>query len=350
MKNSYLLLLFFSSFGFAQIKNEFTAIDSKMSKIPDSLSQTTTSIAKFITTNFKSENDKIRAVFYWTASNISYDVEKIKTVEANLKARTSETTEEKLKTVFSTKKGVCIHYAEMFKAIANKLGIKTVIISGYTKQNGAVASLSHAWCACKIDGKWLLFDPTWGSGAVTSKDIFVKKLNSFYFKTKPEVLVKSHMPFDYLWQLLTNPISNQNFHDGIFLPSGSKFSFDFASEIQKYENLSDTEKAIQSLKRIEENGLINDLIKQEASDKKLVSTFENLSKITSDYNEAVAFFNDFVSFRNNQFKPTISDATLLEMIQKPKNIFLDCQQRSYKLGAVNQENIENVRSLKKAMI
>jgi hypothetical protein len=34
----------------------------------------TDAIANYINANFKTETDKIRAVFYWTASNISYDV------------------------------------------------------------------------------------------------------------------------------------------------------------------------------------------------------------------------------------------------------------------------------------
>ena len=45
-----------------------------MDKIPDSLTTSTSGIANYINENFKSEDEKIRAVFYWTASNISYDV------------------------------------------------------------------------------------------------------------------------------------------------------------------------------------------------------------------------------------------------------------------------------------
>jgi hypothetical protein len=38
------------------------------------LASSTDAIANYINANFKTETDKIRAVFYWTASNISYDV------------------------------------------------------------------------------------------------------------------------------------------------------------------------------------------------------------------------------------------------------------------------------------
>jgi hypothetical protein len=349
MKNIFIFIVFVSVFGFAQVKNEFANVDSKMTRIPDSLSHTTTSIAKYINTNFKTENDKIRAVFYWTASNISYDVDKLKTVIQNPKLRSTETTEDRIKSVFDTKKGVCQHYAEVFSSIANQVNIKTVIIEGYTKQYAKVSELSHAWCASKIDGNWFVFDPTWGAGSV-NKDTFVKKITNLYFKTTPSISITSHMPFDYLWQFLNYPVTNQEFYDGKTAVDKTKEFFDFNTEVETNEKLSDSEKALKSANRIEKNGLKNDLIKQAFSDKNLKLTFESLSKITSDYNEAIIFFNDFVNYRNNQFKPNIPDEDLLQLILKPKNIFIDCQNRAYKLGAVDEQNVQNMRNLKKSMI
>jgi hypothetical protein len=43
-----------------------------MAAIPSASASSTD--ANYINANFKTETDKIRAVFYWTASNISYDV------------------------------------------------------------------------------------------------------------------------------------------------------------------------------------------------------------------------------------------------------------------------------------
>jgi uncharacterized protein involved in tolerance to divalent cations len=45
-----------------------------MAAIPSASASSTDAIANYINANFKTETDKIRAVFYWTASNISYDV------------------------------------------------------------------------------------------------------------------------------------------------------------------------------------------------------------------------------------------------------------------------------------
>jgi transglutaminase/protease-like cytokinesis protein 3 len=69
---------------------------------------------------------------------------------------------------------------KIFKEIANKVGIDTETISGYTKQKG-VDPMSHAWCASKIDNQWYIFDPTWGSGFVNNGK-FVNAFDDRYFK------------------------------------------------------------------------------------------------------------------------------------------------------------------------
>jgi hypothetical protein len=60
---------------------------------------------RFYQCNFKTETDKIRAVFYWTASNISYDVPGMFDLNVN------ETVPEKIAKTLKKRKGVCAHYA-----------------------------------------------------------------------------------------------------------------------------------------------------------------------------------------------------------------------------------------------
>ena len=69
-----IVIVFFVQFSMAQIPNEFSAIDVKMAQIPDYKTNSTSDIADYINANFTSESDKIRAAFFWTAANISYDV------------------------------------------------------------------------------------------------------------------------------------------------------------------------------------------------------------------------------------------------------------------------------------
>ena len=159
MKNIYIVLFCcFSLLTFGQENASYGLVDAKMNVIPANATVSTDAIVKFINANFKTENDKIRAAFYWTASNISYDVKNM------MRQNPFETSQEKIENTLKTRKGVCIDYAEVFKDVLTKIGIETYIIDGYTKQNGKIATLAHSWTAARINNKWYLFDPTWGAG------------------------------------------------------------------------------------------------------------------------------------------------------------------------------------------
>lgn len=350
MKNIYLILSFcFTILSFGQVNAGYALIDKKMSTIPTSSANSTEAIANYINANFKTDTDKIRAVFYWTASNISYDIANMYTINFN------ETPQEQIVKTLKTKKGVCIHYAEVFNDISNKIGIQSYIIEGYTKQYGKVANLSHAWCAAKIDNKWYLFDPTWGSGYVNNGKFF-KKLNENYFKAEPTKLISSHIPFDYLWQFLNYPITNNEFYQGTTQINKSKKYFNFESEIAKYNTLSEIDKLFDSAARIEKNGVKNAMILERLEGKKKEMTYlrknsnvEKLNSIVNNYNEAVDLLNDFVHYRNNKFKPTLSDDEISSMIQAPIEKLAKCQDAIYTVGSVGTDNSSNLTSLRKSI-
>jgi len=166
----------------AQKNNEYSVIDKVMVQIPDSLTKTTQGLANYVKLNFSKPNDQSRAIFIWIAKNIQYDIDNMFAI--NFYQKTNEIIDK----VLITRKGICMSYAELFNDIANKVGIKTYVISGYTKQNGFVDYIPHAWCGSMIDSVWFFFDPTWGSGYIQNGK-FVKQINNYYFKTKPEQLV-----------------------------------------------------------------------------------------------------------------------------------------------------------------
>ena len=345
-----LSFLFLTQFSIGQTSDGYLSVDKNMAKIPDSLTTTTSKIAGYIASNFKTETEKIRALYYWTATNISYDV-------ANMyEPNNLDSPQEKITNTLKSRKGVCIHYAEIFNDIANKVGIKTYIVGGYTKQLGQIATISHAWCASQIEGKWYLFDPTWGSGYV-DKNKFVKKLSNTYFKVEPNKMVASHMPFDYLWQFLNSPLTNQEFISGKMDPKKAKINFDYPTEIDKYEKLSDEEKAFESSKRIEKNGVLNTLISEQLKEKKTEFTvlnqnknIEKLNVITANYNEAAASLNDFMIFRSKKFKPTQTDDVLKKMITDIKDKLTTCSDEVYTVGSVGEQNIGLLANLKKLIL
>jgi hypothetical protein len=48
------------------------------------------------------------------------------------------------------------------------------------------------WNVAVIDGQAYLFDPTWGAGKYQGK--FIKEPSYFYYKTPPELFIKTHYP------------------------------------------------------------------------------------------------------------------------------------------------------------
>ncbi|MGZ9734440.1 transglutaminase domain-containing protein [Flavobacterium sp. GNP002] len=350
MKNIYLVLFFFISIlGFGQVNTGYSLVDAKMAVIPASSTTSTDAIAKYINSNFKTETDKIRAVFYWTATNISYDVANMFAVNFN------ETEQEKIAKTLRTRKGVCIHYAVVFNELSQKIGIQSYIIDGYTKQNGKVGDLAHAWTAAKIDKKWYVFDPTWGSGYVNNGR-FSKKINNYYFKAEPAKIIASHIPFDYLWQFSNYPITNGEFYEGKIQINKTKKFFDFEKEITKYNDLSEADQLFASAERIEKNGLKNAMILERYEGKKQQLTYlrqnnniEKLNAIVNDMNEAVVLLNDFIHYRNNKFKPTFSDDEISSMIEIPRAKLAKCQNDIYSVGAVGNKNASNVASIKSSI-
>lgn len=350
MKNIFLVFTFlFSVLSLGQAKVNYTLIDKKMEAIPNSDTNSTDLVAKYINANFKTESDKIRAVFYWTSSNISYDVKNMFVVNFG------ETPQDRIAKTLKTKKGICGDYAAIFNEIATLVGVESVVISGYTKQNGKIDNLAHAWCAAKIDNKWSVFDPTWGSGSLTNGK-FVKKINEYYFKVEPSKIISSHIPFDYLWQFLNYPITNTEFYEGKTQINKTKKYFDFEKEIAKQSSLSEMDQLFESAERIEKNGLKNAMIVAYYENQKKHSTvlrenknIEKLNGIVNEMNEAVVLLNDFIFYRNKKFKPTFPDDEINNMIQKPREKLIKCQNDIYTVGSTGTDNKANVSSIKKSI-
>jgi hypothetical protein len=199
------------------------------------------------------------------------------------------------------------------------------VIEGYTKQNGFADYIPHAWCAAFIDNSWFMFDPTWGSGYINGGK-FYKKINNDYFKAEPSTLIKSHMPFDYLWQFLTYPITNQEFYEGKTQQNKAKPFFNFIDSIKACEKQSTTDRLVSSAHRIESNGVKNSLIFDRLQHIKLEIEHDRQSRVinlynlaVAEYNEGVNHYNDFIQYRNKQFIPNKTDPEIQSMIDSADN-------------------------------
>lgn len=343
-------LLFFQVIAEAQIKNVYTSVEKQMRLMPEQQTKSVNEIANYIQNNFKGEELQIQAAYFHVISTISYDV------TFNFSTELFSSDEDFVSKTIATKKGVCIHYAKFFKAIISQLGYQCEILTGYTKQNNQIGKLSHAWCAIKMkDNNWCVFDPTWDSGFVKDGKYF-RNLNSNYYKILPSTAIKTHMPFDYLWQFTKEPITNREFYNGKVYDIKPKMNFDFENEISKYFKLSEIDKAFESSERIQKNEIINDLILEEYNYKKSVfnatrlnKNIEKVTEIIEDYNVAIVLLNDFIIYRNKGFTPVFSDSILLEMIQTPNEKLKNIQKEIFEISSVGKENTTSFNELKSSI-
>jgi hypothetical protein len=294
--------------------NPYVQIDARALQLPDSSGHDVSRIAAYIKANFATETEKARAIFIWIANNIQYDIDNMFAINFY------EDPAEKIAKPLRMRKGICENYAALFTAISNQVGVHSYLIEGYTKQRGFVDYIPHAWCAVWIDGGWWLMDPTWGSGFV-EQGKFVRKVNESYFKASAEDFIRSHMPFDYLWEFLYYPVSNQEFYEGKTTPDNSKPYFNFPDSIAAYEAMSPIRQEAAEAQRVEKNGLRNGMVfdylrhlkldVENDRQNRLIDAYNNAQQ---DYNVTVREFNVFIEYRNQQFKPVKPDVEIQQML------------------------------------
>jgi len=333
MKKLIILLLLSCSFTLtAQTTNVYEKVDEKIAQHSSSFGENAIAeLVEFINSNFSNKTDKLRAVFTWITSNFAYDVENMFTI------RFFSDTQEIIDEILKERKGVCTHFAYLFSEIANKLGIKTFVIAGYTKQNDVIDDLPHAWNASFINSAWYLTDPTWGAGFIQNQR-FVRRQNNDYFKAKPTDLIRSHKPFDPLWQFLNFPISAQEFSDGRIEINKEKPFFNFADTLEVHKTLPRMEQLISANRRIRQNGVTSTLIRNHLQENTREIEHHRNQVAVDTFNSAVYLFNDgihqlngFILYRNRQFTPQKTETEIREMVKSAENSFISARNELHKI-------------------
>jgi hypothetical protein len=290
-------------------------IDSIMRICPAQRTQSVENIAKYIKSKFNSEDDKLRAAYSWVSQHINYDVSKM--YVGLTYTHESEVVEQVLK----TRKTVCFGYVVTFKAIAENLGLKIIVVKGYTKQNGRIDAIPHAWCAVRYNNKWRLIDPTWSSGYLSS-GVFHKRFNDKWFLVHPDIIIKSHIPFDPVWQFSYFPIEGNEFSAEIRADSVTSRFFCYPDTIKIIEQLSEKERLIAENRRILSMKDNNHMITKYIENNKMYIEHIVHNENVDLYNKAVNLYNLATSmFNKNNLKTAklkLNEAsTIIINIQNP---------------------------------
>ncbi|MFH1159780.1 MAG: transglutaminase domain-containing protein [bacterium] len=214
--------------------------DSLARSIPAWVTGTPSEFATYLKENFLSEEERVRALYTWLGYSISYDLSLIG------ESLQYENMEEFILYTLKTKKAVCQGYAEVFTAVCNSMDIKALTVHGYNRIDGNIRTdPGHAWNLAKIDGKWALFDPTWGSGYLDDGK-YRRSFSYSYFMTPPDTLLETHMPLDPIWQLKDYPVTHDQYLDG--KTRGSVY-YNYSDSLDLYFSQDEIERAENSLRR-----------------------------------------------------------------------------------------------------
>ena len=313
MKRVILIFIFIFSAGI-MMGVDYTKIDSRAESVPGNL-KTAKDITRYLTKGLNSPTEKVRVIYFWMAHAIRYDIAKMNSNE------TYTDPQQLVDEVLKTRKGVCANYAALFHACCQSAGIQSYIIEGYTRQNDKIVPIAHAWNAVYIDGRFYNIDVTWAAGYVRGKKYF-QQFRDNYFMILPVDFIKTHMPFDPVWQFSNNPVTHNDFESNDFAALKKQSDFNFGDSINTMSRLSTAEKSKREIRRITKAGITNKMIRDKVVQNRQSIATEVYNSSATNFNKGVVKYNEYIQYKNTQFnKLAIKDDKILELLSSARRLF-----------------------------
>ena len=341
----FLALFMLSPFCFSQTPEESAKIVCPVS-IPKSETASVNSIAAYINKHHTTEREKITAIYCWLGHNIAYDV--AKAVALSHSTTEDYDKEKAIRHTLKVRKGVCQDYAELMEALCEQCGIRAYSIYGVVRRQEEIGE-AHAWIIAWIDQQWRIYDPTWGAGYVND-DVFTQRFNDEFYDISPQNAIKSHLPLDPMWQLLSHPITVESFYRADFQGNTAIQPFHFSDTIALFERQDSVTQAYNVIRRVEANGVYNQATVDYIN--YLNNIIEN-DKVNSfnagvlAFNNAVATLNDYFNYYNRQFKPEKKKEEVLQMLRAAESgirTTIQCFQNVKNPSRQMQKNINEISS------
>ncbi len=212
-KNLPLLIFTLVSFNLSAQTNgrDFTAVDAYVKSLGSLDSMTMGTINNVVSNKFTDKIDKARAIYYWIANNITYD---IKSARNNSMTRNTPTE------VLLSRKAVGIGFASLFQDMCSSADIRCLTVDGFVKHstdqiNEKGVEINHSWAVVQLGQSpetWFYVDPAWGSGyADAEMKTFTKSYTDAYFFTDKATFNLQHYPDNEAWKLGPAPKNKKDF-------------------------------------------------------------------------------------------------------------------------------------------
>lgn len=207
---SFLLIctLVFSTKTFAEIsESRKYSLDSTVSSMDLFIRKDLNLAHQYLNENAKNTEEKIWMFYGYIGTFFKYDRERMNDFKAPFYS--PELTAKKTM-------GVCRDFSRVFEYLCLKSEIPCFSITGKTqmpvllfikwKLLGYSTKSTHQWNIVRVDGKWMLMDPTWTqiSSKVkvpvydpktkTTKKLMVISVDRRYYNPTPEFMAESHAP------------------------------------------------------------------------------------------------------------------------------------------------------------
>jgi len=263
------LVLLMTNFSYSQ---SYATVDNAIANYPKSY-ESPQKLAEKINVDFKTEEEKARAIFTWIATNIHYDLKAYYSQSTNPRIAYSFSSEEEriqkeqkfrhdnAKKLLRTKKGVCEDYASLFHTLCEFVGLKCMTITGTSKtvlnHIGKLPKASdHAWNAVKVGETWRFIDVTWASGiANLETGKMMQQFNDAYFFTPPAIFFLNHFPDDKRY-LMTDKTAEEFAALPLYYGKYLKSSYEFIAPEQGVFSLKETQSIFFQIADLPENSTV----------------------------------------------------------------------------------------------
>lgn len=127
-------------------------------------------LALSLTKDAQSDADKLKAVYDYVTSHISYDYNKINAVNTSYVPDVDA--------ILACNTGICYDYAAVTAAMLREAGVPTKLVKGYRSDNANY----HAWNEVLIGGQWVTIDATFDATARQNGQAYEMKKDAGMYK------------------------------------------------------------------------------------------------------------------------------------------------------------------------
>jgi transglutaminase/protease-like cytokinesis protein 3 len=192
---------------------DFTKIDEYVKSLGPLTTMSMGTINNVVSNKFTDKMDKARAIYYWVAHNITYDVKS---------ARNNSNTKNTPAEVLLTRKATGIGFASLFQDMCSSADIRCLTVDGFVKHNASQIGekdleINHSWAVVQLGQspeEWYYVDPAFGSGFLNADmKEFNRAYSDAYFFTEKATFNLQHFPDNGAWKLGTAPKNKKDFFD-----------------------------------------------------------------------------------------------------------------------------------------